>query len=165
MSCQLVGQAGAGKTQTCMTLAVVATLPRALGGIDDTSSVLYLDTENKFSPHRYQLVVTGCASTRCRRLCSRPASPATACLNSLRHATQTGTATRVSTRTRLKLALLHFYNAFAWCVFTHRRTCGNSTLVIQLRMPPRVLTTRPCMWVDCPPPDLTTWIAQSLRTT
>jgi len=47
---ELVGPAGVGKTQLCMMLTAFATLPRRLGGLEGT--VLYFDTENKFSSER-----------------------------------------------------------------------------------------------------------------
>ena len=47
---ELVGPAGAGKTQFCLTLAVAAAAPRRLGGLD--AGVVFVDTEQKFSGAR-----------------------------------------------------------------------------------------------------------------
>ena len=47
---ELVGPAGVGKTQLCLMLTAFATLPRRLGWLEGT--VLYFDTENKFSSER-----------------------------------------------------------------------------------------------------------------
>eukprot|EP00850_Spirogloea_muscicola_P015621 SM000121S26018 [mRNA] locus=s121:282961:286951:+ [translate_table: standard] len=47
---ELVGPAGVGKTQFCLMLAIIATLPKALGGL--SGSVFYIDTEKKFSSQR-----------------------------------------------------------------------------------------------------------------
>lgn len=47
---EVVGPPGAGKTQWCHMMAVLATLPLALGGLE--GAVLYLDTEGAFSPDR-----------------------------------------------------------------------------------------------------------------
>jgi DNA repair protein RadA len=51
---ELIGDYGVGKTQLCMTLAVVAQLPPEQGGFG--SNVIYMDTEGTFSPERvYQI--------------------------------------------------------------------------------------------------------------
>ncbi|GAB5360865.1 hypothetical protein AAMO2058_000664100 [Amorphochlora amoebiformis] len=47
---ELVGSAGAGKTQCCMTLAAMAGLPVEHGGFG--GGTLYFDTESSFSPSR-----------------------------------------------------------------------------------------------------------------
>jgi RAD51-like protein 1 len=47
---EIVGPAGAGKTQFCLTLAVAAAAPRRLGGLD--AGVVFVDTEQKFSGAR-----------------------------------------------------------------------------------------------------------------
>ena len=47
---ELVGPAGAGKTQFCLTLAVVTAAPLSVGGLN--SGVVYVDTEQKFSGQR-----------------------------------------------------------------------------------------------------------------
>ena len=47
---ELVGPAGAGKTQFCLTLAVAAAAPTHVGGLD--SGVVFVDTEQKFSGAR-----------------------------------------------------------------------------------------------------------------
>ena len=47
---ELVGPAGAGKTQFCLTLAVAAAAPTSVGGLD--SGVVFVDTEQKFSGAR-----------------------------------------------------------------------------------------------------------------
>jgi RecA/RadA recombinase len=44
---ELVGPAGAGKTQMCLTLAVAAAAPVAAGGLG--GGVVFIDTEQKFS--------------------------------------------------------------------------------------------------------------------
>ena len=50
---ELVGRAGVGKTQTCLTLAVQACLPKHLDlAATTTGTVVYLDTERKFSAER-----------------------------------------------------------------------------------------------------------------
>ena len=52
---ELIGDYGVGKTQLCMTLAVLAQLPPEQGGFG--SNVIYMDTEGTFSPERvYQIV-------------------------------------------------------------------------------------------------------------
>jgi len=51
---ELIGDYGVGKTQLCMTLAVLAQLPPEQGGFG--SNVIYMDTEGTFSPERvYQI--------------------------------------------------------------------------------------------------------------
>ncbi|XP_030201488.1 DNA repair protein RAD51 homolog 2 isoform X2 [Gadus morhua] len=47
---ELAGPSGCGKTQMCVMLSVLATLPRALGGLD--AGVVYIDTESAFSAER-----------------------------------------------------------------------------------------------------------------
>nr|XP_061806849.1 DNA repair protein RAD51 homolog 2-like [Nerophis lumbriciformis] len=47
---EVTGPSGCGKTQFCLTLSVVATLPKELGGLD--RSVIYIDTESAFSAER-----------------------------------------------------------------------------------------------------------------
>ncbi|CAI5485861.1 unnamed protein product [Closterium sp. Naga37s-1] len=47
---EIAGPAGAGKTQMCMQAAVMATLPASAGGFN--ASVVYFDTERRFSPKR-----------------------------------------------------------------------------------------------------------------
>ena len=38
----------------CLTMCACAGLPEALGGLGEGTGVLFLDTEQKFSPHRVQ---------------------------------------------------------------------------------------------------------------
>lgn len=47
---QIAGPAGCGKTQFCIMLSVLATLPQDKGGMD--ASVIYIDTEAAFSATR-----------------------------------------------------------------------------------------------------------------
>eukprot|EP01102_Stenamoeba_stenopodia_P019210 TRINITY_DN7185_c0_g1_i2.p1 TRINITY_DN7185_c0_g1~~TRINITY_DN7185_c0_g1_i2.p1 ORF type:complete len:446 (+),score=89.76 TRINITY_DN7185_c0_g1_i2:28-1338(+) len=47
---EVVGPSSVGKTQFCHMLSVIATLPRALGGLD--GGVIILDTETSFSAER-----------------------------------------------------------------------------------------------------------------
>uniref|UniRef100_UPI00358F966B DNA repair protein RAD51 homolog 2-like isoform X1 n=1 Tax=Myxine glutinosa TaxID=7769 RepID=UPI00358F966B len=47
---EVSGPPGCGKTQLCMMLSVLATLPMRMGGLD--SPVIYIDTEGAFSPLR-----------------------------------------------------------------------------------------------------------------
>ncbi|GMN24513.1 hypothetical protein TIFTF001_000586 [Ficus carica] len=47
---ELVGPAGIGKTQICMKLALLASLPTAYGGLN--GHVIYIDVESKFSSKR-----------------------------------------------------------------------------------------------------------------
>ena len=47
---ELVGPAGAGKTQMCLTLACACAAPRSCGGLE--SGVVFIDTEQKFSSQR-----------------------------------------------------------------------------------------------------------------
>jgi hypothetical protein len=49
---EVVGPAGVGKTQLCLTLTAVAGLARSLGGLGEGTGVLYFDTEGKFSAQR-----------------------------------------------------------------------------------------------------------------
>ena len=49
---EVVGPAGVGKTQLCLTMAAVAGLREDLGGLGEGTGVLFLDTERKFSPTR-----------------------------------------------------------------------------------------------------------------
>ena len=51
---EVVGPAGVGKSQLCLTMCACAGLPEALGGLGEGTGVLFLDTEQKFSPHRVQ---------------------------------------------------------------------------------------------------------------
>jgi RAD51-like protein 1 len=53
---ELVGQAGAGKTQLCKQLTVSAQLPVLHGGMG--GSVVYIDTEKKFSASRLVEIAT-----------------------------------------------------------------------------------------------------------
>ena len=53
---ELVGQAGLGKTQLCKQLAVSAQLPVLYGGMG--GSVVYIDTEKKFSAARLVEIAT-----------------------------------------------------------------------------------------------------------
>jgi len=51
---ELIGDYGVGKTQLCMTLAVLAQLPPEKGGL--AANVIYMDTEGTFSAERvYQI--------------------------------------------------------------------------------------------------------------
>jgi RAD51-like protein 1 len=54
---ELVGQAGLGKTQLCKQLAAAATLPVLHGGM--AGSVIYIDTEAKFSAARLVEIARG----------------------------------------------------------------------------------------------------------
>ncbi|MGH0175098.1 UNVERIFIED_CONTAM: hypothetical protein FKN15_069643 [Acipenser sinensis] len=47
---EITGPSACGKSQFCMMLSVLATLPRTMGGLD--SSVLYIDTESAFCAER-----------------------------------------------------------------------------------------------------------------
>ncbi|KAG0614936.1 hypothetical protein M758_5G002000 [Ceratodon purpureus] len=47
---EIVGHAGIGKTQFCLMMSVLATMPEDLGGLD--GSVIYFDTEKKFRSGR-----------------------------------------------------------------------------------------------------------------
>ncbi|XAR59808.1 ATP diphosphatase [Bertholletia excelsa] len=47
---ELVGPAGIGKTQFCMKLSLLASLPAKFGGLD--GQVIYIDVESKFSSRR-----------------------------------------------------------------------------------------------------------------
>ncbi|KAL4587609.1 hypothetical protein LXL04_000481 [Taraxacum kok-saghyz] len=47
---ELVGPAGIGKTQFCLKIALLATLPSCYGGLD--GHVIYIDVESKFSSRR-----------------------------------------------------------------------------------------------------------------
>eukprot|EP00118_Oscarella_pearsei_P016478 m.157852 g.157852 ORF g.157852 m.157852 type:complete len:383 (+) comp38715_c1_seq14:94-1242(+) len=47
---EIVGPSGSGKTQFCTMLAMIAALPRHLGGLD--GGVVYIDTEAAFSAER-----------------------------------------------------------------------------------------------------------------
>ncbi|KAL3530641.1 hypothetical protein ACH5RR_009963 [Cinchona calisaya] len=47
---ELVGPAGIGKTQFCLKLSLLASLPLSYGGLD--GHVVYIDTESKFSSRR-----------------------------------------------------------------------------------------------------------------
>lgn len=47
---ELVGPAGAGKTQMCLTLACACAAPRRCGGLE--SGVVFIDTEQRFSSQR-----------------------------------------------------------------------------------------------------------------
>lgn len=54
---ELIGDYGVGKTQICMTLSVIAQLPRERGGLE--GNVVYIDTEGTFSPERvYQIAAS-----------------------------------------------------------------------------------------------------------
>ncbi|KAL8622951.1 hypothetical protein ACOMHN_027072 [Nucella lapillus] len=54
---EIAGSAGCGKTQCCMMLSVLATLPTEQGGLG--GDVLYIDTEGAFSARRL-LEIAGC---------------------------------------------------------------------------------------------------------
>ncbi|KAJ1978723.1 DNA repair protein RAD51 [Dimargaris cristalligena] len=60
----IVGAAGMGKTQFCLTVAVTTTLPHALGGWD--AGVLYIDTEGSFSASRFREIATQVVSAQGR---------------------------------------------------------------------------------------------------
>ncbi|KAK9276404.1 hypothetical protein L1049_005937 [Liquidambar formosana] len=47
---ELVGPAGIGKTQFCLKLSLLASLPTSYGGLD--GRVIYMDVESKFSSRR-----------------------------------------------------------------------------------------------------------------
>ncbi|XP_054256222.1 DNA repair protein RAD51 homolog 2 isoform X1 [Indicator indicator] len=47
---EITGPPGCGKTQLCIMLSVVATLPVSMGGLD--GAVIYIDTESAFSAER-----------------------------------------------------------------------------------------------------------------
>lgn len=49
---EVVGEAGSGKTQLCLTLCALATLPRNEGGLGLDASVVYIDTELRFEAER-----------------------------------------------------------------------------------------------------------------
>ncbi|KAK2975367.1 hypothetical protein RJ640_012378 [Escallonia rubra] len=48
---ELVGPAGIGKTQFCLKLSLLASLPSSYGGLN--GRVIYIDVESKFSSRRY----------------------------------------------------------------------------------------------------------------
>ena len=50
---QVVGPPGCGKTQLCLLLSVMATLPSSVGGVG--SQVVYVDTEAAFTAERSAL--------------------------------------------------------------------------------------------------------------
>ncbi|RVW56786.1 DNA repair protein RAD51-like 2 [Vitis vinifera] len=52
---ELVGPPGIGKTQFCLKLSLLASLPASYGGLD--GRVIYIDAESKFSSKRYLLLV------------------------------------------------------------------------------------------------------------
>ncbi|RVX22959.1 DNA repair protein RAD51-like 2 [Vitis vinifera] len=52
---ELVGPPGIGKTQFCLKLSLLASLPASYGGLD--GRVIYIDAESKFSSRRYLLLV------------------------------------------------------------------------------------------------------------
>lgn len=54
---ELVGAAGAGKTQACLQLAAAATLPLSAGGLG--GSAVYIDTESRFSGERLVEIARG----------------------------------------------------------------------------------------------------------
>ncbi|KAH9573521.1 hypothetical protein CY35_01G005100 [Sphagnum magellanicum] len=47
---EVVGPAGIGKTQLCLMLSALTSMPEALGGLN--SGVIYIDTEHKFTSGR-----------------------------------------------------------------------------------------------------------------
>lgn len=47
---ELIGEFGAGKTQICLTLTIIAQLPAEKGGLN--GKVVYMDTEGTFMPER-----------------------------------------------------------------------------------------------------------------
>uniref|UniRef100_A0A166CX64 RecA family profile 1 domain-containing protein n=1 Tax=Daucus carota subsp. sativus TaxID=79200 RepID=A0A166CX64_DAUCS len=49
---EVVGPAGIGKTQFCLKLSLLASLPKTYGGL--CGKVIYIDVESKFSSKRYQ---------------------------------------------------------------------------------------------------------------
>lgn len=53
---EIVGGPGSGRTQCCMMLAVMATLPAAEGGFG--GKVIYIDTESTLSPSRLLEIAT-----------------------------------------------------------------------------------------------------------
>ncbi|CAM9998836.1 unnamed protein product, partial [Phaeothamnion confervicola] len=52
MITEVVGPAGVGKSQMCLSAAAAAAMPAALGGLGEGTGVVYLDTERKFSAPR-----------------------------------------------------------------------------------------------------------------
>lgn len=54
---EFIGEFGSGKTQICMTLAVMAQLPHERGGLD--SKVAFIDTEGTFIPERTYQIASG----------------------------------------------------------------------------------------------------------
>jgi RAD51-like protein 2 len=57
---EVVGAPGVGKTQLCMQLAVDATIPESLGGVD--GQVVYVDTEGSFVANRCAQVADALAT-------------------------------------------------------------------------------------------------------
>ena len=51
---QIAGPPGCGKTQFCIMLSVLATLPVTMGGLD--GGVAYIDTESAFSAERSESI-------------------------------------------------------------------------------------------------------------
>lgn len=47
---QITSPPGCGKTQFCIMMSVLATLPVSMGGLD--GAVVYIDTESAFSAER-----------------------------------------------------------------------------------------------------------------
>lgn len=47
---QITSPPGCGKTQFCIMVSVLATLPVSMGGLD--GAVIYIDTESAFSAER-----------------------------------------------------------------------------------------------------------------
>ncbi|KAG5187685.1 hypothetical protein JKP88DRAFT_178734 [Tribonema minus] len=56
MITELVGAAGVGKTQLCLSLAAQCCLPQHYGGLGATAGAVVIDTERKFSAQRLQEV-------------------------------------------------------------------------------------------------------------
>ena len=64
---ELVGRAGVGKTQMCLTLTALATLPPT-NVATSANSVVYVDTEQKFDPSRLvQIIMSRCKLSRWSR--------------------------------------------------------------------------------------------------
>ncbi|KAF4017591.1 hypothetical protein G4228_008793, partial [Cervus hanglu yarkandensis] len=50
VTCQITGPPGCGKTQFCIMMSILATLPTNMGGLE--GAVVYIDTESAFSAER-----------------------------------------------------------------------------------------------------------------
>jgi RecA/RadA recombinase len=54
---EISGEAGSGKTNLCITIAIQATLPNSYGGLEST--ILYISTVKKISNKRIEQIING----------------------------------------------------------------------------------------------------------